>query len=260
MTAAAALALCACIERDRGRERESVFTAALCLHWTSRKRESSFLQFTVCYTQKKNILSTLRRTTIALSLSLTLFAYYFVVYAWCCFFYLLYSFISYFCLLLSAPLLRCCCCFFFFFYIVTNTQKQLKNNNIKKYRNRRTCWTVVVVVVAGESVVFVFVFVSLFVCCFLFVENFEFWFCAKCFFSRVAVSPARLPVKSPPRLLFKHVSSCWRSLFVFLLFHSFIRGEQKKKLFTNTQIMEGEEVGGKTNTSQNVLKNFSLFF
>lgn len=24
--------------------------------------------------------------------------------------------------------------------------------------------------------------------------------------------------------------------------------------------MEGEEVGGKTNTSQNVLKNFSLFF
>lgn len=75
------------------RERESVFTAALRLHWTSRKRESSCsLQFV---SHRKKIFSTLRRTTIALSLSHSLHIL-FVVYTWCCFFHLLYSFIFFF--------------------------------------------------------------------------------------------------------------------------------------------------------------------
>lgn len=120
------------------RERESVFTAALRLHWTSRKRESSCsLQFV---SHRKKIFSTLRRTTIALFLSHSL---HILFCSLCLMLFLLFVVFVYFfsfCLLLSAPLPRCCCCFFFFFYIVTNTQKQLKNNNIKKYRNRRTCW------------------------------------------------------------------------------------------------------------------------
>lgn len=117
---------------QREREGERVFLLLLfaCIERRVRERvRSCSLQFV---THRKKIYWAHCDALRSLFLSLTLFVYYFVVYAWCCFFYLLYSFISYFCLLLSAPLLRCCCCFFFFFYIVTNTQKQLKNNNIKK--------------------------------------------------------------------------------------------------------------------------------
>lgn len=86
------------------REIESVFTAALRLHWTSRKRESSCsLQF-VSHRKKKY--SAHCDALRSLILSLTLFIYYFVVYAWCCFFYLLYSFIIF---LFAYFYLRLCC-------------------------------------------------------------------------------------------------------------------------------------------------------
>lgn len=250
---------------QREREGERVFLLLLfaCIERRVRERvRSCSLQFV---THRKKIYWAHCDALRSLFLSLTLFVYYFVVYAWCCFFYLLYSFISYFCLLLSAPLLRCCCCFFFFFYIVTNTQKQLKNNNIKKYRNRRTCWTVVVVVVvvAGESVVFVFVFASLFVCCFLFVENWEFWililremFLFSC--CRFACSFAGKVSSASPfqaRFFMLKITFCFSPLSFF---HSW--RTEKKIVYEHTNNGGGRSGRENKHKSKRVKKLFTLFF
>lgn len=201
---AAALALCACIKRSSEREREGkrVFWLLLFACITSCKREREFLQFTVCYTQKKKYWAHCEALR-SLFLSLTLFEYYIVVYVWFCFFYLLYSFL--FCLLLSAPLLRCCCCcFFFFFYIVTNTQKQLKNNNIKKIpkpKNLLNCSCCCCCYCCRrECCLFLYLNHFLFVFFLLRILNFD---VERNMFLFVLLSPARLPAKSPPRLLFQ---------------------------------------------------------
>lgn len=254
MTAAAS-ALCACIERDKERERVFLLQLFACIE--RRVRERVLAVYSLFHTEKK-IFSTLRRTTIALSLSHSLLILFCSL---CLMLFLLFVVFVYyfsFCLLLSAPLLRCCCCFFFF-YIVTNTQKQLKNNNIKKYRNRRTCWTVVVIVVAGESVVFVFVFESLFVCCFLFVENFEFWFCAKCFFSccRFACTFAGKVSSSSPfqaRFFILKITFCFSPLSFFYSWRT-----EKKIVYEHTNNGGGRSGRENKHKSKRVKKLFTLF-